>query len=125
MISSKAFAVVEAVDSPKGTVLVRYKIVERCEPDPEERRLADMEFEDHLKKMDEETRENFKMQLAASKAVHFADKAPYNVEDKIVICQSHEEIAAAIKEAKEAYDERKKLQKSGTHLNMDYGAVLG
>lgn len=38
-MSSKTFVVIEAIDNPKGAMLVRYQAVERCEPDPEEKRL--------------------------------------------------------------------------------------
>jgi pimeloyl-CoA synthetase len=118
-MASKAFAVVEAVDSPKGAMLVRYQIVERCEPDPEEKRIAEAEMEDHLKEMDEEVREQFRVQMAAATAMSPANKTTYNVEDKMVICQSPEEVVAAIKEAKESYDEIRKLQKAGTRLNTN------
>lgn len=124
MASNKTFAVVEAVDSPRGAMLVRYKVVDRCEPDPEERRIADVELEGHLKKMDDEEREHFEIQLAAAKAMTTPTRSFYNVEDKLVICQSPEEVVAAIKEAKEAHDEIKKLQKSGAHLKMEYGTIL-
>lgn len=123
MASSKTFAVVEAIDNPKGAMLVRYQVVERCEPDPEEKRIAEAEAMEHLKGMDEEVQEALKAQIAAAQAMSGVGKPSYNVEDKMVICQSPEEVVSAIKEAKESYDEMRRLQKAGTRLNQNYNTL--
>lgn len=123
MASKKTFVVIDAVDSPKGAMLVRYQVVERCEPDPEEKRIAEAEVEEHLKEISEEFREQFRAQISAVQAMSQVNKPSYNVEEKMVICQSPEEVTAAIKEAKESYDEMRKLQKSGTSLKVNYNSL--
>jgi len=116
MSSSKTFAIIESVDSPKGAMLVRYQLVERCEPDPEEKRIAEVEFDSQLAGLDPGIREDFKAQISAAKAFYPDARPSYNIEDKNVICTTPEEVVAAIREAKEAHDEIKKLQKTGVHL---------
>jgi len=123
MASTKTFVVVEAVDSPKGAMLVRYQTVERAEPDPEEVRVASIEYEKHLEDMDEAVREQFKAQISAMQALNPMSKPSYNVEDKMVICQTPEEVVVAIKDAKEAYEEMRKLVKAGTRLNVNYSSM--
>jgi hypothetical protein len=120
-MSSKTFAVVEAVDNPKGAMLVRYQIVERCEPDPEEKRIAEAQFEEHLEGLDPEIRADFKAQISAAKALTPHRPTSHSVEDKIVICMTPADVVAAIQEAKEAHDEMKKLQKSGVILIGNHG----
>lgn len=112
-MSSKTFVLVEAIDSPKGAMLVRYQVVDRCEPDPEEKRIREVEAEAQLAGLDPEVQEALKAQLSAAKALYPPSRPSYNVEDKNVICQSPQEVVAAIAEAKEAHDEIMKLKKSG------------
>lgn len=112
-MSSKTFVVIEAIDNPKGAMLVRYQVVERCEPDPEEKRLREVEAEAQLSGLEPEIRADFKAQMTAAQAFYPPPRPSYNVEDKNVICATPPEVVAAIQEAKEAHDEIKKLQKSG------------
>jgi hypothetical protein len=112
-MSSKTFVLVEAIDNPKGAMLVRYQAIERCEPDPEEKRIAEVRLDAQLGGLDPEAKRDFKAQLAAAQALYPSPRPSYNVEDKNVICKTSEEVVAAIYEAKEAYDEILKLKKSG------------
>ena len=116
-MSSKSFAIVEAIDNPKGAMLVRYQVIERCEPDPEEKRLAEATLKEKLGWVRQEDLEEFQKQIAAAEALYQSQRpvpqVSYNVEDKNVICTSPEEVVSAIREAKEAYDEMAKLKKTG------------
>jgi hypothetical protein len=120
MSSEKVFVVVEAIDRPAGAMLIRYQIVERIEPDPEESRIQEQEAENALNDIPEDVREDFKAQIAATKSMMGVSKKPitYRTEEKVAVCTKTEEIAAAIIEAKEQYDEIRKLKKSGAHFEF-------
>lgn len=120
MASSKVFVMIEAADSPAGAVLVRYQIVERVEPDPEEARLAASEADDALKTFTKDMREEFKAQFAAAQSMigGHRKQITYRTDEKVVVCTKPEEISAAIAEAKEAYDEIRKLTKAGARFDF-------
>lgn len=120
MSQEKAFVVVEAVDRPAGAMLVRYQIVERVEPDPEEERLAAAP-PPRPPGVDEEIWEETKAQVAAAEALYkrpTTNKPSYRTEERVLICMKPEEIAAAIVEAKEQYDEIRKLKKAGARFDF-------
>lgn len=120
MSSEKVFVVVEAVDRPAGAMLVRYQTVERVEQDPEESRLMEQEAEKALNDIPEDMREDFKAQIAATKSLMGVQKKPitYRTEEKVAICTKTEEVAAAVVEAKEQYEEIRKLKKSGARFEL-------
>lgn len=118
MASAKVFVVVEAVDRPAGAMLVRYQTVDRIEPDPEETRIAASETERALKEIPEELREGLKIQVAAAKSMMAPKQVIYRTDEKVAICTKAEEVSAAIVEAKEQYDEIRRLQKSGARFDI-------
>ncbi len=123
MISNKVFVVVEAVDNPKGAMLVRYSGVDRVEPDPEEKRLLSAEVDKHLSTMDDEIKEIFMAQIGAAKAMTGTSKVSYRVEPRMSICKTVEEVTAAILEAKEQNEEIIRLTKSGARF--EYAPMHG
>lgn len=123
MASEKIFVVVEAIDKPAGAMLVRYSVVERVEPDPEEQRLASVPMAPATRPpgVDQETWEMVQTQLSAADAIYKSqkvDRVTYRTEEKVAICTKTEEIAAAIIEAKEQYEEIRKLKKSGARFEL-------
>jgi len=120
MPSEKVFVVVEAIDRPAGAMLVRYQVVERVEPDPEEARVMAAEAERALKALPAELREDFEAQIAATKSMMGVAKNPivYRIEERVAVCVKTEEVAAAIAEAKEQYEEIRKLKKAGARFDL-------
>jgi hypothetical protein len=123
MSSEKVFVVVEAVDRPAGAMLVRYQIVERVELDPEEERLASAPSPLIAcpPGMPQDDWEIVQSQIAAAEAIFrtkSVKKVTYRTEEKVVICTKTEEVAAAISEAKEQYEEIRTLKKSGARFEM-------
>lgn len=126
MSQEKVFIVVEAVDRPAGAMLVRYQTVERVEPDPEEERLASAPIPKvRPPGIPEDVWEDVKLQVAAAEALYtkppsLMKQVSYRTEERNAICTKPEEITAAITEAKEHYEEIRKLKKSGARF--DFGA---
>lgn len=122
MSSEKVFVVVEAVDRPVGAMLVRYQTVERIEPDPEEERLAAAPVPKvRPPSISEEVWEDIQMQVTAAEALYnrpIVKQIPYRTEEKVMICMKPEEITAAITEAKEQYEEIRRLKKAGAHFEF-------
>lgn len=120
MASEKVFVVVEAIDQPAGAMLIRYQMVERVEPDPEEARLAAAEKERALEAIPEDMREDFKAQVVAAQSMIGPPPklVSYRTEEKVALCTKAEEVSAAIIEAKEHYDEIRKLRKSGARFEI-------
>ena len=122
MASSKTFVLIEALDTPAGAMLARYQIVERVEPDPEETRLANAPPPPTARPKDvpKNIWDEMQIQIAAAEAIYkrqpLAPKISYRTDEKMVVCKTPEEIAEAIREAKESYDEIRKLTKSGAHF---------
>lgn len=125
MSQEKVFIVVEAIDRPAGAMLVRYQTVERVEPDPEEERLASLPIpKTRPPGISDDVWEEVKMQVAAAEALYtpppsLLKAVLYRTEEKTAICTKPDEITAAITEAKEQYEEIRKLKKSGARF--DYG----
>jgi hypothetical protein len=115
-MSQKTFAAVESVDNPKGAMLVRYQVVERIEPDPEEGRVAQAAVDEHLADMPEELREALISQVRAMQAMHGQPQISYRIESKNMICKTAEEVTAAILEAREADEEIRRLTRSGARF---------
>lgn len=122
MSQEKVFVVVEAVDRPAGAMLVRYQIVERVEPDPEEARLASAPVpKARPPGIPDDMWEEVKLQVAAAEALYnrpTPSNVSYRTEEKTAICTKPEEITAAIIEAKEQYEEIRKLKKSGARFDF-------
>jgi hypothetical protein len=124
MASGKVFVVIEALDAPAGAMLARYQIVERIELDPEEKRLASIPPPPAVRPagVDESTWEIVQAQLEAADAIYKTRATPprtsYRTDEKMVVCQKPEEIAEAIREAREAYDEIRKLTKAGARFEF-------
>jgi hypothetical protein len=123
MASSKTFVVIEALDSPAGAMLARYQIVERIEPDPEEKRLAAIPSPPAVRPLGvpEDDWELAQIQIEAAEALYKTRAIPrisYRTDEKMVVCQKPEEITEAIREAKEAYDEIRKLTKAGARFEF-------
>ena len=122
MSQEKVFVVVEAVDRPAGAMLVRYQTVERVEPDPEEARLAAVpSVKVRPPGIPDDVWEDVKVQVAAAEALYSRptpSQVSYRTEEKTAICTKPEEITAAITEAKEQYEEIRKLKKSGARFEF-------
>ena len=124
MSQEKVFIVVEAVDRPVGAMLVRYQTVERVEPDPEEERLAAAPVPKvRPPGIPDDVWEEVKLQVEAAEALYtrppsILKQVSYRTEEKTVICTKPDEITAAITEAKEQYEEIRKLKKSGARFEF-------
>lgn len=124
MASSKAFVVIEALDLPAGAMLARYQTVERIEPDPEEQRLSAVPPPPAVRpdSVPEEIWELMQTQIHAADAIYksraSAPRLSYRTDEKMVVCYQPGEIAEAVREAKEFYDEIKKLTKAGARFEF-------
>jgi hypothetical protein len=124
MASGKVFVVIEALDAPAGAMLARYQIVERIELDPEEQRLAAVPPPPAVRPpgIPADDWALVQIQLEAAEAIYKNRATPprpsYRTDEKMVVCQKPEEIAEAIREAKESYDEIRKLTKAGARFEF-------
>jgi hypothetical protein len=123
MATGKTFVVIEALDSPAGAMLARYQVVDRIEPDPEEQRLAAVPPPPAVRPagVPADDWAIVQIQLEAAEAIYknrTIHRPSYRTDEKMVVCQKPEEIAEAIREAKEAYDEIRKLTKAGARFEF-------
>lgn len=117
MIPNNVFAVIEAIDKPKGAILLRYQAPERIAPDPEEERIRKQEIEERLSEIPEDIRDQLKAQLGLIDSASRRPSVTYRMVSRMDICTSAEEVAKAVLDAKEAWDEIVRLTKAGASIN--------